>query len=282
MSDHLIPASDGYPLAATVYRWMEPGKSKVAIVTAAMGVTRARYHEFSLYMAGLGWTVVTFDYRGIGGSRRGRLDECDARLADWGNKDLAGAIDWVRQEFAPWRLVAVGHSIGGQIIGLAPNNRYLNAILMVGAQKGYWRYWDVPWRYIVSAFWRVLPVLVEIFGYLPMWPAGCDDLPPWVALDWQRWAMHPDFLDEGWRSLGGRFREVQSPILALSFTDDALYAPPKAVMALLEIYANAPSQHRRYAPGQLGARRIGHSGYFVPGVCPQLWESALEWLNRDS
>jgi len=244
-----------------------------------MGVKRGRYRELSLHMAGQGWTVVTFDYRGIGGSRRGRAKACDVRLADWGEKDLAGAIEWSQRELRPRRFVVVGHSMGGQIIGLAPNHDKLHAVLMIGAQKGYWKYWDGHWRYVVSGFWRVLPVLVKVFGYLPMWPAGCEDLPPRVALDWQRWAMYSDFLDEHQRSLGDRFQKFRSPILAISFMDDPLYAPPRAVRALLDIYVNAPSQHRRYVPRELGVSQIGHSGFFVAGVCPKLWESTLEWLE---
>jgi predicted alpha/beta hydrolase len=278
-SEHVIPAVDGYPLAATLYRCPERQESKVAIVTAAMGVRRGRYQELSLHMARQGWTVLTFDYRGIGGSRGRGAVACDARLADWGAKDLAGAIDWTQRELGPRRFVVVGHSVGGQIIGLAPNHDKLDAVLMIGAQKGYWKYWDRHWKYIVGGFWLALPVLVRVFGYLPMWPAGCDGLPPQVALDWQRWAMYPDFLDECRRSLGDQFRQFRSPILAISFTDDPLYAPPRAVRALLDIYANAPSQHRLYGPGELGVSRIGHSGFFVPGVCPKLWESTLEWLE---
>lgn len=280
VSEREMAATDGYPLAATIYKTSPQREGKAAIIAGAVGVRRSRYRDFATYLAGRGWAVVTFDYRGIGGSRRGCLSKSPARLRDWGERDAAGVIEWVHHQFGPRRCVAVGHSVGGQIIGFAPNHGRLDALLTIASQKGYWKYWRGLWRYLVGGFWRVVPALVGILGYLPLWPAGCEDLPPQVALEWQRWGMRPEFVDEERRSMNHRFHTFTAPILAMSFADDPLYAPPRAVEALLKVYANAPSVHRHFHPRDLGVRRIGHSGFFDPGVCPALWEVAVEWLDR--
>ena len=277
---HEIPATDEFPLAATIYGWTNAPSPKVAIVMPAMGVRRERYAAFARFLANRSWAVVTFDYRGMGGSRREPLKQSAARLLDWGQKDLAGVIDWVFGHCAPRRCVAVGHSVGGQILGLAPNSLKLSAVLMIGCQKGYTEYWDGVWKFIVRGFWWSVPLLTRLFGRLPMRAADCEDLPPRVALDWQRWALHPDFVDERWHSLNESFRNFRSSILSISFADDPLFAPPRAVRALLELYPCARSEHRHLDPKALGVKRVGHSGFFDAGVCPELWEATAQWLEE--
>ncbi len=274
-----IPATDGYPLAATIYDGATGQAPRVAIMNGAMGVRHERYDGFARYLSAKGWIVVTYDYRGIGGSRHGSLKGSPARLMEWGEKDLAGVIDFVYREFAPERCVAIGHSIGGQILALAPNHEKLDAALLIASQKGYTKYWDGIWRSMVTALWYALPVLVKLFGRLPMGMGGCEDLPPRVALDWQRWAMVPDFVDENWESLDGKFRGFTSPMLSISFSDDQMYAPFRAVEALLDLYPSAPSQHWHFRPNDVGAKSVGHSGFFNAGTCPELWESTNQWLQ---
>ena len=56
-----------------------------------------------------------------------------------------------------------GHSAGGQMVGLAPNNQRITALLAVAAQDGYYGLWDAPRRYLMAALWHVLvPVAEEV------------------------------------------------------------------------------------------------------------------------
>lgn len=273
-----LPAKDGYPLAVTIQRGPGEGARRVAVVAAAMGVLGSRYRHYALDLARRGWTVVTFDYRGLGGSRTVPLARAPHRLMDWGEKDLAGILDWTKDGFGAERLVVIGHSIGGQLVGFAGNHDRVDALLAVASQKGYWPYWRGRWRLVVAGFWRLVPILVRLFGYLPLRPVDCENLPPRVALDWRRWCLHPEFVDEDRRSLNHRFHGFRSPILALSFEDDPVYAPRRTVEALMAIYANAPTRHLHLVPDELGVDRFGHSGFFDPGVCPTLWARTAAWL----
>ena len=62
-----IPARDGYALAATLYRPTGAARGAV-IVSSATAVPRRFYRHFAAELAGAGYTVVTYDYRGIGDS----------------------------------------------------------------------------------------------------------------------------------------------------------------------------------------------------------------------
>ncbi|MNP61548.1 alpha/beta hydrolase fold protein [compost metagenome] len=63
-------------------------------------------------MTQYGYQVFTFDYRGVGKSSPKSLKGFDMSYLDWGQYDLAGAIEYLSQE--PLPLLMVGHSYGGQ------------------------------------------------------------------------------------------------------------------------------------------------------------------------
>src|SRR5579883_2471388 len=65
-----IRATDGQRLAASVFQPTRPRAGAPAVVVnSATGVRRDYYAPFARFLAERGYTVVTYDYRGIGGSR---------------------------------------------------------------------------------------------------------------------------------------------------------------------------------------------------------------------
>jgi len=280
--DCRIPALDGLPLGATVFEPAGPRPTRdrrAVFMASATGVKRERYRAFALHLARLGWSVVTFDYRGIGDSRSGDLKSLDHTMFEWGSKDIAGVIDWIEATWAPSRIAAVAHSIGGQMLPFAPNAGRVDALLAIGSQKGYWKIWGGLNAYVCLAFFRSIPLLVKLLGYYPLSFAGCEDLPPRAAVEWARWGLFHDFVDEGGRSLNDHHAAFRAPILALSFSDDP-YAPPAAVEKLLSFYSSSASEHRHFEPSQYGVAELGHSGFFTSPVRDQLWDLATAWLAR--
>lgn len=276
-----IAAADGVPLAATLF--VPPNASPVAcaLVGSAMGVRRARYEGFCRFLASNGIAVLTFDYRGIGDSARVPARRSTVSLTEWAEQDMEGLVQWIGRRYPVLPLVGIGHSIGGQLFGLVPSVDRFAALFLVGAQRGYPRYWRGFPRAVIAAFWRLLPSIVSIFGYLPMRIAGCEPIPPRVALEWQRWGLHPDFRDATGRSQSDRWARFRSRLLSFSFEDD-FFAAEAAVAALVRTYARARAQHMHFSPSDFDRKDIGHSGFFAEGVCPVLWDHALEWLLRSA
>src|SRR5918999_3011041 len=133
MLDLTIPATDAFPLAATEFG--DPARAeRVVLVAPATGVKRKLYRPFAEFLAGEGFAVVTWDWRGTGDSRPASLRGFDATMRDWGERDLAGIIEWATVRYPTARLTAVGHSYGGQSIGLAPHRDRVRALVTVGAQ----------------------------------------------------------------------------------------------------------------------------------------------------
>ncbi|MEZ4360461.1 MAG: alpha/beta hydrolase [Kofleriaceae bacterium] len=274
-----IPATDGLLLGATTFEPAAPGPRRAIVMASATGVKRVRYREFARFLTRHGWSVVTFDYRGIGDSREGRLKELKHTMFEWGSKDLAGVISWIDARWAPSTIAAVTHSIGGQVLPFAGNHDRLSAMIAVGSQKGYWKVFKGWGALLCVTFFRLMPLLVRLLGYMPMRLAGCEDLPPEAAREWSRWGLHHDFVDREGRSLNHHHAAFSAPVLALSFADDP-YAPPAAVDKLLEFYRGATCEHRHFSPPDLGVKEIGHSGFFVGPASETLWRQALAWLSQ--
>src|SRR5215469_15660069 len=117
VQDTTIEAADGYPLAAT---WFVPAglPRGVALINSATAVPRRIYRAFATYLAERSFAVLTYDYRGIGGSRPASLRGFRARMRDWAALDVTAAVAHARRAHPSLPLVAVGHSFGGHAVGL--------------------------------------------------------------------------------------------------------------------------------------------------------------------
>jgi predicted alpha/beta hydrolase len=276
----LIPATDGLTLAGSYFRGARPTLGTL-ILASAVGNRRQNYTAYAGYMAQHGWDVVTFDYRGVGDSQVAWNKAAAYRLVDWGEKDVAGVINWARARLESKRLALLGHSIGGQVVGFAPNKNALDALVGVAAQRGYWPYWPGWRKWGLYLFFRVfVPLTVKLRGRLALKFADLVDMPGGVALDWARAGFHPDFQDRNGAGLKPRFAQFRSPTLAISFSDDLSLAPERAVDVLFTEYYNRATLTRWHLrPQDLGVETIGHAGFFNPKVCPEsLWQDTLRWL----
>lgn len=278
-SEVTLAAADGYELAATYHPSPSGADPDVAAVVASASATpRGFYTDFASHLAGEGVAVLTFDYRGIGDSAPERMRGFEATQSDWGRLDLAAAVDWLAGERRHDAVHLVGHSVGGQLAGLAPNAGRLESIVGVAAQSGYWRHWP-GWRKWTFAelVYLLLPTVSHLVGYLPtgrlgVWP---EDLPKGVALEWARWCRDPRYVlgqvpDETRR----QYESLDVPLLAFSFEGDPL-APRPAVDAWTDMYPEAPGT-RRHVEGEPDGP-LGHFGFFQ-GDRPDLWAEVVHWI----
>lgn len=280
-----FPATDGFELAGTLYG--NPAVAHAAVLIApAMGVPQAYYADFARWLAERGHLVMSFDYRGMGASRPPEharsLRGFEADIHTWAERDAAGALAWLRTQApdsAP--LHWVGHSLGGQIFGLLPNRELVSRAVTVGSGSGYWRENAPPLKRMVWWMWFVLvPLTLPLAGYFPgrrLKKVG--DLPRGVMAQWRRWCLSPHYMmGEGGAALRQRYAELRTPMLSVSFTDDE-FMSRRNIESLHGFYAGAPKAMNHIAPADVGARRIGHFGFFRPQFADKLWTRLAEWLG---
>lgn len=274
-----IPARDGFMLASTQYGQPTQPNPEVLLINSATAVPRHFYKRFAVAMAQAGFVVLTYDYRGINGSKPQQLRGFKADARDWALLDMAGVIDWIDQQHSPSALYMVGHSIGGQVAGLIDNADKLSAMVTFSSQSGYWRLQGAEQKAVVALHTHLtLPVLSSIFGYMPWSKFGAEDLPKGVAKEWSRWCRDKAYL-LGDKTLPlERYAQFKAPVLAHSFDDDK-WGTAKAVDAMMRAYPNLERRH--IVPKQAGLKQIGHFGYFRAPAEP-LWAEIAQWLRAQS
>jgi predicted alpha/beta hydrolase len=278
-----VITDDGFELHATTFG--DAPRCRAAVLIApGMGVEQHFYAAFAQWLAERGFFVATFDYRGIGHSRppqyRQSLRGFEADLMTWAGRDCAAMVDYTAARAAGKPLLWIGHSLGGQLLALVPNHERVAAMLTVACGSGYWRENSLRLRSVVWWLWYLLvPLTLRRYGYFPgrrLRKVG--DLPAGVMRQWRQWCLHRDYLVgcEG-DAVRRRYAEVTTPILSLSFTDDQ-YMSRANVESLHGFYCAAPRETRRISPREIGARSIGHFGFFRRRCAESLWPQAGAWL----
>jgi predicted alpha/beta hydrolase len=281
-SHDTITMPGGTALVMRTFRTSELPKAAV-IIPSAMGVAQQFYTQFAQWLAGQGYHVTTFDYRGIGLSAPPSLRGFPVNIFDWA-EDCAAVIDAVKSQLPDVPLHWIGHSLGGQLLGLIPNRARIDRVVTVATGSGYWL--ENTWRTKSVVWWLwfvVVPIALRVAGYFPgkrLRKVG--NLPRGVMAQWRRWCLSREYVvgAEG-EHVREAYASVRMPMLSLSFTDDELMSA-RGIRSLHGLYTNAPVEYRRISPPDVGARHIGHFGFFRPQFERTLWPLVPQWLMEQT
>jgi predicted alpha/beta hydrolase len=288
IDDITVPAADGYLLAATLYL-PRGAKRHAVLINSAAAVPRRLYKGFASYLARRGCAVLTYDYRGTGDSRLKSLTAYDqprslvgfqASMSDWGALDVTAAVAWMRERYRNLPLNYVGHSFGGQALGLVANNTEVSRALLIAAQAGYWKLMTAPERYRVYAMLNFVGrPLTRMMGYTPGWSGLGLDLPKGVFLQWVSWVMSERYMfDDPKLKALENFAHYKGALRALCISDDP-WATRPAVELLCSGFTSIQPDILTITPADVGAARIGHFGFFKPEHRDTLWRGAAEWIQ---
>ena len=285
MDSFEFKAADGFALQGRLYGDAALCRSALLIVPA-MGVPQRFYADFAEWLVGQGHAVMSFDYRGVGDSRppqmKGSLRGLDADIGTWAEQDTAAALAWLDAQVPGHTPIHwLGHSLGGQIFGMVPNRERVASVVTIGVGTGYWLRNAARARALVWWLWFVVaPLAMTCYGYFPgkrLKKVG--DLPLGVMRQWRRACLDRDYLvGVGGEKMRADYAAIKTPILSLSFTDDE-YMSARNTADMHAFYASAPREMRRIAPHEIGAKRIGHFGFFRRQVAATLWPQVSQWLT---
>jgi predicted alpha/beta hydrolase len=271
-----LVADDGFLLGARLFTPQGAARGTV-VIHGATAVPQTYYAPFAAHLARRGMRVLTYDYRGVGASRPASLRSLDATMTDWAERDARAAQAHASAIDA--RVAIVGHSFGGQILGLVDELREARGAVLVGVQLGFYGHWPHAIdRARLSFLWNgVVPALTGIFGYLPGAAGLGTDLPAGVAREWARWCSDERYLFSDHPSARERFARFDRPTVAYTFTDDD-FAPERAVRHLLDQMPSERVAHVRLSPRELELGPIGHFGFFRRRFREALWGGAGDFL----
>ena len=275
MNKQSLRVDDSTTLALSVFEPEGAVRANV-VIGGAMGVRQDYYASFAQWLAGQGFRVTTFDYRGQGESLQGPMRAVRADLLDWA-RDYEAVISAARTAIPDVPLYLLGHSLGAQLPGLLKNPAQVDGLLSVAAGSGYWRENAPRLKRMVPYFWWVLvPLATRLWGYFPgRTLRKVGDLPAGVILQWRRWCLNPTYSvgAEG-PAAAQSYADVRFPVLALWMSDDELMTL-RGTHSLVKLYRNAPARVERIAPEDINALRIGHFGFFREQFRQTLWPRAV-------
>ncbi len=273
------------PLAATVYRPKKTVK-KAIMIAPATGIKRQFYHNFATHLASHGFGVLTFDNEGIGESLSTHLTKCDASLISWGRHDMPAVLDALQDEFSDATYHLIGHSAGGQLIGLMPNYEAISSVFNVACSSGRIKNMNMPYKLKAMGFMDAfIPITNLALGYTPSDKIGMGEpLPRGVAKQWREWCNGAGYIKTAFgKSIHTHFyNEISMPALWLGFSDDDI-ANSKNMDDMMRVFAKMPVEKRFLEPKDFGLHHIGHMRYFsrkTNAKAPKLWQMAVDWLHQ--
>jgi predicted alpha/beta hydrolase len=279
-----IRCADGRELAAhwfSARRFAAAARRAGLMISAGTGLPQTFYFKIAAYAATRGYDTLVYDYRGMGGSAPPDLSTETTRMSDWGLLDMRAALDELAQRATGLPLATLGHSVGGQFLGLLANHSLARAHVQVATSVGYWRWEHAPFRYLAWWFWRVQgPLMLALRGHVPRgggWSG--QPLPRGVFEEWRRWCLRPSHFgpDLSTYLADNVFATIRAPVLSVAFEDDPI-ATRRTVEELRKFFPNAAFDSRWYSPRTVGAP-IGHGGFFSARSADSLWRPTFDWLD---
>jgi len=271
--------TDHHPLTGDVF---EPDNSngRGLIINGATGVLRKFYARYAEFLAQQGFTVLTYDYRGIGDSKHRPKESKIASMMHWGEHDMDAAVTWFKNTYPDLKVLGMGHSIGGQLLGMMPDNNRYEGFLNIAAQQIYWKNWvakDQPLS--VVFFFILLPLFYKLGAGLPRWVLGSEYLPKEVIRDWSRFGRKPYYTNSQGQKVEEGYLNYRGKMRLYAMSDDKRFAPPSCVKVLQSVYKNADSDMHIIHPTDVNMKAIDHFGFFKSSMSTDKWQETSDWLK---
>ena len=273
----IITAKDGFKLGAHI-REPETDFRGLVQINSGTGIPQEFYKNFAKYLTNLGYVTITYDYRGIGKSKPKNLKGFNATNSQWGSMDMSAILDWSINEYPALEKIVIGHSMGGQLIGLMENNNKIDRVFLIASGTGYWK--DMPEgkiKWLMPFLWYFyMPLNIFVFGFsnAKKIKQG-ENLPKGVALQWRKWCLNKSYWDSEFGKTIDKysFSKLSAPIQSLVFTDDNLVSR-NSNKKLLAYFNQTRISEIEISPKSVGLNKIGHFGYFSRSS-EKLWANLL-------
>ena len=269
----------GYNIALNIFEPESPDEN-VVLILPANGTKQIFYSDFAQFLTRNNCVTITFDYGGIGESKSESLRSFDTSIINWGKYDLEAVLSTIKTDYPDKRLVVVAHSMGGQMIGLAPSSQYVDKLIFVNVPSGYLKFWTGTGRMKMLMTWYFwFPVLTRLFGYMPTSKiSAMEDLPKSAALQWRRWCLSPNYMFDHLDGHETWYDRIDCPLVSYSVKNDA-FAPKDAVDWFTNRFTGCNKKRIHIDPAVLDMEYIGHSGFFKESNRDTLWPILLNEID---
>ncbi len=276
-----IKCLDNIELTGTLY---EPDFVKAAVMIApATGIKRGFYNSLATFLADNNYGVICFDNRGIGGSKNGDINNLNASLKTWGTLDMTAVLEKLKSCFPNATYHLIGHSAGGQLVGLMDNCTDLSSMFNFASSSGNLKKMTYPFKFSAIFFLNIfIPISNLLFGKTnSQWVGMGEPLPKKVAAQWTKWCNGAGYVetDFGKEIKIHHYDQLTFPSMWLHADDDGI-ANLENVKDMMRIFPNSKAEIKTLTPKNLGYKEIGHMKFFSSKY-KELWKHALNWLDNN-
>lgn len=268
----------GHAIEVTRFNASENGD--IVVLCSATGVLQKYYAKFASFLSNNGCTVYTFDYSGIGFSKKQNLRKFDVTLSNWATNDIKSVFEFIKTKHSQQKIHCICHSIGGQLLGIVPNNNIFKNIIFVTVQNINHSMWKGFGR--VRTFFNyyfLIPVTVNLVGYLPSKKfMKMENLPKSMALEFASWGRKKNHVFAYKEKDQLFYSQIKSKITSYS-TENDHFAPKKAVDWMTRKYNNAFVVRKHLKPQDYEGKQIGHFGFFKAKFEHSIWQEFLSDLQ---
>ena len=276
-----ITCVDQFAIAATIYSPKKSLKGAI-LIGPATGIQRQFYASFAAFLAEHGYGVITFDNRGIGGSLIGSVSESDASLQCWGEKDMPAVLEQLKTTFPNTKYHLIGHSAGGQLVGLMHNAKDFTSIFNFASSSGQLK--NMSGTYAIKAHFFMnffIPLSNTLYGHTKsQWLGMGEPLPKVVAQQWREWCNSEGYVKASFgKTIHSHFYDdLSTPSMWVNADDDDI-AIDANVEDMLSVFTKINAEKLTLSAGDYALDEIGHMKFFSR-KSQVLWINALNWLEK--
>lgn len=279
MEKLLLQTDDEIEITAHIFR-PDESNHKVLLINSATGVKQQIYFSFAQFFAEQGFTVLTYDYRGIGLSKPEKMKGFQSSMRIWGSRDYKALTQFIIKNFPDHQKFCLGHSVGALILGMNKDSEIFNEFLFVGTQNAF--VGNLKWRTKIEAvlgFGIVQPLFTELFGYFPAhWFGLGESLPKNCAYDWRTLILNRKSTNKLLLKTDDYSKDLNRKVFVIQAEDDA-WLTYKGVQSLLnDTYPNLKPTFRLIKTSESEKGEIGHVNFFR-SYNRNLWNIILDEIN---
>lgn len=278
MEKLILTTEDHIPLTAHLFR-PEKSNGKLLLINSATGVRQQVYFSFAQYFSEQGFTVLTYDYRGIGLSKPKNMKGFRGSMRIWGTKDYKELTRYITVKFPEYRKYCLGHSVGALILGMNKDSEMFEKLIFVGTQKAF--VGNLKLKTKIEAylgFGIVQPLTTSLLGYFPAhWFGLGESLPKNCAYDWRTLILNKKSTNRLLEKIEDYSKHLTQKVFVIRAEDDVWLTEKGVVSLLHETYPNLKPTYRLVKTSESEKREIGHVNFFR-SYNKKLWDIILNEL----
>lgn len=195
---------------------------------------------------------------------------------------MPAALNALQQAFPDTNYHLIGHSAGGQLVGLMPNAHQLSSIYNYACSSGCLRNMHMPYFAKAQFFMNIfIPLSNLLLGYTKSQLMGMGEpLPKAAAQQWRQWCNGQGYIKTAFDTTvhSHYYDELEIPSMWVNSTDDDI-ANNDNVADMISVYSKMKAQTLTLNPKDHNLSEIGHMRFFSR-KSQSLWQHTLDWLGQ--